>query len=78
MALFKRESRTCPICTIELPGGRNDVIGHVGMHLDDDVPGNPSSGLRLSCGCASAVWPIDVDFPNLAVDHLERVHGMRR
>lgn len=78
MAIFNKKPRTCPICSADISGNRNDVIGHVMTHLDDDVRGNPSSGLRLACGCPGAVWAIGSDFPNEAVDHLERVHGMRR
>jgi hypothetical protein len=77
MGLFSKKPRICPICSNEVPGTHNDVVGHVATHLDDDIRGNPNSGLRLACGCPDAVWPVSTDFPNLAVEHLVRVHGMR-
>ena len=79
MALFSKKPRVCPICSTELPGNENDVIGHISSkHLDDAVRGKPSSGLRLDCGCPDAVWAVDSNFPTEAKEHLERVHGMRR
>ena len=78
MGLFSSEPRFCPLCSTELNVNDNDVIGHVATHLDDAVRGQPASGLALSCGCPSAVWPIESNFPTLARDHLVQVHGMRR
>lgn len=78
MGLFSKKPRVCPICSAEVPGDSNDVVGHVLLHLDDAVPGSPSQGLRLSCGCTDAVWPVESNFPIEAKEHLERVHGMRR
>ena len=66
------------VCDDEVPGTPNDVVGHVMTHMDDAVRGNSSSGLRLACGCADAVWPVGSNFPTAAVEHLQRVHGMRR
>jgi hypothetical protein len=45
--------------------------------MDDVVRGNPSSGLRLACGCNDADWHVASNFPAEAKEHLERVHGMR-
>lgn len=77
MGLLNRKPRVCPICAAEINGSRNDVVGHVLTHMDDAVPGNAASGLRLACGCVDAVWPGESNFPIKAVEHLERVHGMR-
>ena len=77
MGLFSKKPRVCPICSIEIPGDSNAVVGHVITHLDDAVPENPNSGLRLGCGCADAVWPTTSNFPAEAKAHLERVHGLR-
>lgn len=78
MSLFSRKPRTCPICSSEVEGDLNHVIGHVMTHMDDAVPGNPSNGLRLTCGCSDAVWPVGSNFPLEAAEHLQHVHGMRR
>ena len=78
MGLFRRTPRTCPICSTQIDGDLNGVVGHVRTHIDDDVTGNASSGLRLACGCQDAVWPVESNFPIEAVEHLVRVHGMRR
>lgn len=78
MALFKKAPRICPICSDQIHGDRNEVVGHVMTHMDDAVPGNATSGLRLACGCQDAFWPVESNFPMEAVNHLERVHGMRR
>ena len=78
MGIFSKKPRVCPICSHEVSGDHNEVIGHVMTHMDDDIPGKPSSGLRLGCGCQSAVWPVASDFPSEAKAHLEQVHGMRR
>jgi hypothetical protein len=78
MGFLSKKPRICPICSTEVNGSHNDVVGHVMIHLEDDVRGNPNSGLRLDCGCPEALWPVGSDFPNAAVSHLENVHGMRR
>jgi len=79
MGLFnKKGPRLCPICNADISGDADAVVGHVSTHLDDNVKGQPSSGLRLECGCADAVWDGTANFPLAAKEHLERVHGMRR
>ena len=78
MTWFSRKARVCPICSLDIDGDQNIVIGHVMTHMDDAVPGNPSGGLRLACGCRDAVWTAKSNFPLEATEHLHRVHGMRR
>jgi hypothetical protein len=78
MGWFSPKPRICPICSSELGGDLNHVIGHVMTHMDDAVPGNPGAGLRLACGCRDAVWSVRSNFPLEATEHLQRVHGMRR
>ena len=77
MALFSKSPRICPICSSEVPGDQNEVMGHVITHMDDAVRGNPNSGLRLGCGCPDAVWTVTSNFPLEATEHLQRIHGMR-
>lgn len=78
MGIFSKKTRTCPVCGDAVPGDQDDVTGHVMTHMDDAVPGNPSGGLRLACGCENAVWPSDSNFPVEARMHLEDHHGMQR
>lgn len=70
--------RICPICSVNVAGDTNAVTGHVLTHLHDAIPGDPTSGLRLACGCPNAVWAPGSNFPAEAKAHLELVHGMRR
>lgn len=77
MPLFSRKPTICPICSAEIAGGDHEIAGHMGDHFEDAVLGDPSSGLRLACGCPDAVWDVNSNFPYEAVEHLRRKHGMR-
>jgi hypothetical protein len=77
MGLFSTKPRACPLCSALMTRDRNEVIGHVLSHIDDAVPGRPSAGLKLSCGCRDAIWGVNENFPEEARIHLVRAHGMR-
>jgi hypothetical protein len=77
MALFRRSPIDCPMCESVVETDYQPAVSHFMTHLDDDVRGDPSSGLRLACGCIDAVWPADSDFPTSMMRHLRDRHGVK-
>lgn len=78
MGLFNKRQRVCPLCSEVISSNDYDAGGHVAMHIEDAVRGDPSR-LQLQCGCPDVAWPVtgDVDWMAAAVAHLKSAHGMR-
>ena len=77
MKFFKWKVYTCPLCGE--PMEAFDGSGHIALrHMEDAVPGNPSGGLQLLCGCPSEIYDVSANFPELARRHLETKHHLVR
>lgn len=74
------ESSACPFCGVDLARlNHNDTMNHfMTNHVDDQVRGDPSSGLALACGCPHVQWEYDNFRPGEIVPHLKRAHGFNQ
>jgi hypothetical protein len=76
MGLFRRraaEPIDCPICGASVGTPLEAVeSGHFLTHLED----RPGGRIGLMCGHADAEWDIAENFPEHALDHLRRAHGV--
>lgn len=76
MGWLSKKPHICPLCSEVISTSDYDAGGHVALHMDDAVRGDPSR-LELKCGCPDAVWAVSDDFLAAAVAHLKSAHGMR-